>query len=231
MALRTTWLMLACLAFLCTTAVCADPVRIYTTGPSDGGFYYAQAHDDYPEVRWAGYSSSSMQIRFGDYAWIEYGTGVFQFPIGNLAGTTLAPGSAKLRVYCQAGSTWYTSPLKLSGFCFDGGGTISWSLYSGSRAFVDFVPYQGSAWLEIDVTADLQRQIDAGYSWAGYYCSLDHLEGQYVFPGEIYANLSTFEDAVHRPYLEIVPEPSSLMALMAGISSLGVILSRHRKQA
>lgn len=222
---RLTGFTLACLALVLITAVGASAVTIYTTPSSDGYVFYhywdvasqgANAVGDYAYVIDGEHLGGSTYER-----WI--GKGIFQFPISSLSGVTLSPNSVKLHVYFQPNTT--VSSVQLSGFNYDGGGTIVYSQTSGARTFICSMVPTASTWWQVDVTADLQRQINAGYNWAGFYFTTPYDEAVLGWKS---ARISTYEDGAHRPYLDVVPEPSSLLALGSGLIALCGALRKRK---
>ncbi len=123
------------------------------------------------------------------------------------------------------------SGTNVSGFNYDGGGTISTSQAEGART-APFATVTGisspGAWQVINMGSDLQRQIDAGYNWAGYYFSRQQVWPNSDDPKD---RLATYESGANKPYLEfqVVPEPGSLMALACGIIGLGGMFIRRKK--
>jgi hypothetical protein len=225
---RLTRLVLVCLALLCITAVSASAGNIYTTAASDGEIH---RHSDtmHPELTYSAVdpSGSTALAYYHTDAVCDLYWAVLQFPVASLAGTTLAPNSAKLHVYCCLGGYSGVPPTgDLLGFTSDGGGVLATDQDYGSH--VAYVPVPSDyAWREVDVTTDLQRQINAGYNWAGYTLSMRDFYYQYYYY-DCGVWVATYEDATHRPYLEVVPEPSSLMVLAGGLLSLGGLIRRRR---
>lgn len=266
MASRTAWLMLLCLALLCTTAVCADSALIYTTPNSDGQMSRAVGYSDgytwdyFSQNRTATHARAVYRdlMEYNEsYGWSSYYNSdyvVLQFPIASLRGSTLVPNSVKLHIYCYSAYSYGDTTAALYGANFDGGGILwhggegynmwpsqplEWeatgtithsqveNCCNSALSRLGYIPISPTAaWREVDVTADLQRQINAGYDWAGYFFSMRH-----AFDGQNFRilDVATYEDVAHRPYLEIVPEPSSLLAMMAGITGLGCTFIRRRK--
>ncbi len=229
--LRVAGFFFSCLALLCITAMSAGATtKIFTTAESDGGVgrhgdWWSEV-DHHESVDTRGPFADTVyypgQPRYYSMGWV-----VLQFPISNLRGLTLAPNSVKMHVYDSVHGYPLAPTVELLGFTLDGGGVITTSQTVGVR--VADVPVSASAaWREVDITADLQRQINAGYNWAGYVFSMEksYREGYYDTDVWIY----TYEDADHRPYIEMptVPEPSSLMALGGGLFGLLGFVRRRR---
>jgi hypothetical protein len=234
---RLTRLALVCLALLCITAVSVSATNIYTTAASDG-YVYRQINGNYQIDRYgADTTSTAACVSDGSgFGWPYIcAYGVLQFPVASLAGTTLAPHSVKLHVYTQQGygpgSTVELLGVEANlGGAFSNPQDIKMNLENQAGEGWNHVAWLplATSWQVVDVTADLQRQINAGHNWGGFFFSMLH---NYDDARENQMSVSTYEDATHRPYLEVipVPEPSSLMALMAGITGLGGMFIRRRK--
>jgi len=222
---RLTGFALACLALVLITAIGASAVTIYTKPASDGMvWYYNTGHAPSPEqgvnTMYSYACVTNWEHPVGGYNYTrEISKGVFEFPISSLSGVTLPVNSAKLHIYFQSNTT--LPVVDLYGFCYDGGGTITYE--GGPITSITSLTPAASTWREVDVTADLQRQINAGYAWAGF-----RFAARYVVDDTRVAYISTYEDSAYRPHLDVIPESSSLLALGSGLLALCGVLRRRR---
>jgi len=200
-------LMVACLLF--TTAASASPVfpRYYSGGDSDGGifrYWWYNGSDNWVEL-----NGSEVGVT---YSYGYWAAAVVAMPISQLAGQTLAPNSAKLYFHSSTG----LSDVALNRCDFDSGGTVQWGYINGGQTGIATLN-SGAGWQCVDITPHLQAQIDAGYNWAGY-----------MFRAGGGGNVSMGESG-NCAYIEVVPEPSGLLAMLTGVTGFAGMLFRRRK--
>ncbi len=192
-----------------TTAVCAAaPTRLYTGGNADGGIFRYWWYNGYDN--WVELSGASVGLE-NYYGYWSYA--VTSMPIVSLAGRTLTPNSVTLHFYTPDG----LNDVSLRRFNVDMAGTIVWNNVNSSQTEITTITC-GAGWQSVDVTAHVQAQIDAGYNWAGFIYRV--VDGS----GTI-----SMSEGGYAAYLEVVPEPSGLLALITGASGLAGMVIRRRK--
>lgn len=201
--------MLTCIAMLLVCAGAASAQIIYAPASGDGQIgrsWWMNGSDN-----WVDTQSSVISM---DYYYQYWAYGVVQMPITQLHGATLAPESAKLWFY-----SFGLSNAELRAFNFDSAGTIAWSYVNSGQSAVTTIN-ASEGWVSVDVTPQLQSQINAGYNWAGFMLRGTSIGG----------SIAAAEDPLGRgAYLQVVPEPSSMLALFAGATGLAGIALRRRK--
>lgn len=207
--------LMAIALMLCATSAFAGIVptlKLYPTGVGDGyagrswyGWYGS----------WADTSGTSVPFwHNGENR--ESGRGMVIVNISSLAGKTLQTNSAFFNFYSYGinGTSlqWYggdPGPEVVAGFSQAGGSEI---------AFLNGV---GEGWQRYDVTSQLQSGIDAGQTNVGFIFNVVwNMNSGGVGSIEGPAGLVS--------YLEVVPEPSGLLALASGITGLAGFVLRRR---
>ena len=210
-----TVLLLTIVALSAATSAFAvvDTTRLYPAGVGDGyagrswyGWYGS----------WAATNEASVNFwHNGENR--ESGRGMVIINIASLSGVSLAPNSAYFSFYSYGISgtslQWYGAdpgPEVVAGFSQAGGTEI---------APLDGI---GEGWQTYDVTAHLQSAITAGQGNVGFVFNVTrNMSGGAV--GSV--------EGQKPCYLEVVPEPGGMLALISGVTGLvGVALRRRNSR-
>ncbi len=220
---------IVCLVLLPALSTTAFASNIYTTEDMTATRYW-MSDSQIGESYWhygGRYYDTDLQVDrwVTDDSWFGYRYGyhwaVVQMPIDSLNGMQFAPGSVKLWFY----SYGFAADKSVRGMNYDPRGWMTeehvrWMSSHSSSTLVGSVPAGGAGWIGVDVTSQVQSQVNAGYGWAGFY-----IDGP---PAIGTADRIGSSEGGYAAYLEIVPEPSSLIALMGGLAGMGFFLRRRR---
>lgn len=200
--------------------------RIYTTGASDGqisnereyglwGFGWSEdrTYTDYTSLVAQSCQSYSQD---GTYS-ARVSQPVFLFPISLLDGRALPPASVRLWLYCTGSMSVYAAV-----YDSDPGGVVDHNTLNNIDytrvGTIDCI----DGWNSIDVTSSLQQKISSGNSWIGFTLSAPY--------NDSLIRIAASEDPQGRgAYLEIVPEPSGILALVVGLTGIGGMALRRRR--
>lgn len=213
-----------CLAILCLAFVAspASAVRIYTPAAGDG---YVEYRQNWGDVSWAVVSNSSAITvdNSGDgYRYSTIKKGCIEIPISSLSSWGFSGAQFTLSFFVLSADTY--DGVGLYGGRYEEDGVITQDDYNLGNCVGLANLMNTTGWVNIDVTSYIRAQLTSGYSWASFR-----------FQSPAWYNtlsLAAAEDAQGRgSFLEAtpVPEPSSLLALVAGISGLGGMIIRRRK--
>ncbi len=207
-------ILIAMALVLCATSAFASPVplRLYPTGEGDG----------YAGRSWYGWYGSwadtgGTNVSFwhnGENR--ESGRGMVIVNISSLAGKTLSPNSASFNFY-----SYGINGTSLQFYGGDPGSAVAAGFSQAGGSEIAFLNGVGEGWQRHDVTSYLQSGIDAGWNNVGLIFNVVwNMNG---------GNVGAVEGpAGSTSYIEVVPEPSSLLALVSGITGLAGFVLRRR---
>jgi len=222
-----TFTTIACLVLLLALSQITFGFRIYTTQDGTACYRYTWGAPDPSHYEYYYYWSNGTQLSTGWYCgdppWDWY-FAVVQMPITSLHGASLAPGSVKLWFYSYGS----TMTHRLQGMNYDPGGAVStdnikWMYSHTNCTTIATFPIGITGWIGVDVTSQVQARLDAGNNWAGFYLAGDGL----LIPFQSRIDKIGAQEGGYAAYLEVVPEPSSLLALIGGVAGLGFFIRRR----
>lgn len=209
------FLIIVCAALFSSAALAE---RIYTTGAGDG--ILDQTYDHGVGGITAVTGSQVLDCLYQVHMPIDNPNylnvnrkAVLLFPMASLASMPAESFVASLHFY-----SFGMNNVTLYGIISDDG-IVEDSDWYGTNVPIGALT-NSEGWESVDVTQSIWWQLDVGAQWADL---------RFAYGA---GSLAASEDAEGRgAYLEInpVPEPSGLLALLAGVSGLGAMIIRRRK--
>ena len=198
------------LAVLSMQAFAAQAFEQYYAGPENDGM----ALRDWaapPAANWVELNGQFLDTSYDGWS-RRWSKGLIHIPISGLAGRTLDPGSATLWLYVV-----WSNNLTVEVLANDPGPTPQWGEINASRTWVATINGVMNDWVGIDVTDQLQSLINSNAGYIGFLLG----GGE----GSVCAAESGLVPHIEVPAAEqnVVPEPSSLLALLAGIPAVGFL--------
>lgn len=218
---KTVVLCLAALCVLLTSSAFAE--RLYVAPAGDGQItYWSDHYGSSSTTASNGNTSMGVGWSFGfQYLWETQSASQAEISIASLAGRDLAGYSVTYNFYASQGMVTLMSAKDA-----EGDGIITGSDfgdYPTYRWWGDIEATQ-AGWMQVDAKAYLTSQLSKGRSWAIFHFAP-------AWP-QTDGSIGTAESTQGRAsYIELtpVPEPSSLLALVVGVSSLGGLAFRRRR--
>ena len=210
----------------------AQTYNVTLVAPFDGDAGYAWNSKYGPYGYTAGGTDLGVGLYFGAPYGNDYTVGIVEIPIAPLQGGSLL--SANLNVYSNGFGTgyfygsaamfWIAPSMALTGNPVTDGVGSMLSGVSNEYNLWDSSVGQGAGWFSFDVTTHVQADLDAGRSFSTFVVGGSRDTWGSIRAAEYAGNFGPQIAAV-----STVPEPSSLVAILAGVALLG-LMRRHRQQ-
>ncbi len=196
-----TLIVLSILAIASTNAFAVDSYEQYYAEPEND----ATAARDWaapPVANWVIEGDTVLETWY-DADFRAWRKALIHIPISGLAGRVLEPGSAHFWFF-----VWDANNLTVEALVDDPGPTPVWSEVNAARVWIGSVTAT-TEWVSFDVTDHLQGLINSGANYIGFLFS-----GGSGVIGSAEGNMAAH---IEVPAEAPVPEPSSLLSLIAGV--------------
>lgn len=206
-------------------------MRIDTTSQGDALWGYCMSNSDVTSNEILFPSDYYLNLAcFYDRGISEQAMAMIVFPISNLAGVNLLPGSATLNYYAVDESTEANVDLYHNAGNHGPAADLAYASLGNSIADNLNLPndFNGvqPGWQSVDVTAQLQSDINNGCSYSVFIFRVTDWE--MFYPQQAWATIGS-SDGGKGAYINVVPEPASALVLLTGFCGGGALLKRRVK--